>query len=102
MISTEQAHFKPLYEQMQQALVLQGKRPKTIEAYLREIRRVATHVDRCPDNLTVDELKDHFASLVVSHSWSTVILDRNGIQFFYRHVLDKPWEWVKIVKPPRV
>jgi integrase len=98
----EQARFKPLYEQMQQALLLQGKRPKTIDAYSRAVRRVADYVDRCPDNLTADELKDYFASLVASHSWSTVKLDRNGIQFFYRHILNKPWDWVKIVKPPHV
>ena len=102
MNPTEQARFKPLYLAMQQALTLQGKRPKTIDAYSRAVRRVADYFDRCPDNLTADELKDYFASLVDSHSWSTVKLDRNGIQFFYRHVLDKPWNWVKIVKPPQV
>ena len=100
MNATEQARFNPLYEQMQQALLLQGKRPKTIDAYSRAVRRVAGYFDRCPDNLTADELKGYFASLVTSHSWSTVKLDRNGIQFFYRHVLNKPWNWVKIVKPP--
>jgi site-specific recombinase XerD len=102
MNSIEQARFKPLYQEMQQALLLQGKRPKTIDAYSRGIRRVADYVDRCPDNLTADELKSYFASLVHSHSWSTVKLDRNGIQFFYRHVLGKPWDWVMIVKPPEV
>ncbi len=102
MNPTEQARFQSLYQQMQRALRLQGKRPKTIDAYSRAVRRVADYVDRCPDNLTADELKDCFASLVSSHSWSTVKLDRNGIQFFYRHVLDKPWDWVKIVKPPQV
>ena len=102
MNPTEQARFNPLYLAMQQALTLQGKRPKTIDAYSRAVRRVADYFDRCPDNLTADELKDYFASLVDSHSWSTVKLDRNGIQFFYRHVLDKPWDWVKIVKPPQV
>ena len=95
-------YVQPLYQQMQQALTLQGKRPKTIEAYSRAVRRVADHVDRCPDNLTADELKGYFASRVKSHSWSTVKLDRKGIQFFYRHVLNKPWDWVKIVKPPQV
>jgi site-specific recombinase XerD len=102
MNPTEQARFKPLYLAMQRALTLQGKRPKTIDAYSRAIRRVSDYFDRCPDNLTADELKDYFASLVISHSWSTVKLDRNGIQFFYRHVLDRPWDWVKIVKPPKV
>lgn len=102
MDSTEQKRFEPLYGKMQQCLVLQGLRPKTIEAYSRAVRRAATFFDRCPDRLTADDLKDYFTGLVKSHSWSTVKLDRCGIQFFYRHVLNKPWDWVKIVKPPEV
>jgi len=99
---TEQHRFDKLYQKLQQCLVLQGMRPKTIEAYSRAVRRMAAYVDRCPDNLSASELKDYFAALVRSHSWSTVKLDRCGLQFFYRHVLNKQWEWVKIVRPPKV
>ncbi len=102
MNAVEQARFDELYEDMQQNLLLQGKRPKTIEGYSRGVRRVAEYFDRCPDKLTAADLKKYFASLVKSHSWSTVKLDRNGIGFFYRHVLNKPWEWLNIVKPPQV
>jgi len=92
MDSTEQLRFDQLYQKLQQCLVLQGMRPKTIEAYSRAVRRIAAHVDRCPDTLTADEAKGYFAALVRSHSWSTVKLDRCGLQFFYRHVLDKSWQ----------
>lgn len=102
MHPTEQARFTPLYDQMLQALVLQGKRPKTIQAYSRAVRRTADFFDRCPDNVSAQELKGYFSSLVQTHSWSTVKLDRNGLQFFFRHVLNKQWEWVEIVKPPSV
>jgi len=102
MNAVEQARFDELYQDMQQNLLLQGKRPKTIEAYSRGVRRVADYFDRCPDKLTAADLKKYFAALVESHSWSTVKLDRNGIGFLYRHVLDKPWEWLNIVKPPPV
>lgn len=102
MTPKEKQRFEHLYELMQRDLVLQGLRPKTIEAYSRSLRRVAGFFDRCPDNLEPEELKTYFASLVKSHSWSTVKLDRNGIQFFYRHVLERPWNWVEIVKPPEV
>lgn len=102
MDSTEQKRFRPLYEKMQQCLVLQGLRPKTVDAYTRAIRRVTRYFDRCPDQLSVDDLRDYFADLVKSHSWSTVKLDRCGLQFFYRHVLNKQWDWVRIVKPPEV
>ena len=99
MNAIEQARFNPLYEQMLQALKLQGKRPKTIEAYSRAVRRIAGLFERCPDTLSAVELKTYFATLLETHSWSTIKLDRNGLQFFYKHVLDKQWEWVDIVKP---
>ena len=34
--------------------------------------------------------------------WSTVKVDRNGLQFFWRHVLKLDWQWVNIIKPPKV
>jgi site-specific recombinase XerD len=55
-----------------------------------------------PEDLTPDNLKDYFAALVESHSWSTVKIDRLGLQFYWRHVLKKDWRWVDIVKPPKV
>jgi integrase len=61
------------------------------------------YFDACPDRLTQYQLKNYFIALVKSHSWSTVKLDRNGLQFFYHHVLNKQWQWqwVDIIKPPR-
>ncbi len=35
-------------------------------------------------------------------SWSTVKVDRNGLQFFYQHILKRDWQWVDIFKPPQV
>jgi integrase/recombinase XerD len=102
MNSIEQARFNPLFESMQRALKLQGKAKATKDAYTRAVRRAAGYFDRCPDDLTAEELREYFADLLETHSWSTIKLDRCGLQFFYRHVLDRPWDWVDIVKPPRV
>jgi len=101
MNATEQARFNPLYESMQRALKLQGKARATKDAYSRVVRRTTEYFDRCPDNLSAEELRTYFADLLETHSWSTIKLDRCGLQFFYRHVLDKPWDWVEIVKPPQ-
>jgi hypothetical protein len=60
---------------------LQGKADKTIEAYSRAIRRVSEYFDCLPEKLTPDNLKDYFSALVDSHSWSTVKIDRLGLQF---------------------
>lgn len=102
MKPSDQSRFDSLYQQHLNVLRLQGKADATIDAYSRAVRRVSAFFDCCPDTLNQQQLRDYFSSLVHSHSWSTVKLDRNGLQFFYRHILNKPWQWVEIVKPPRV
>jgi len=97
----EQHHYNTLYHQHIINLRLQGKRPATIDAYSRAVRRITLYFDRCPDTLSIDDLKQFFHALIQTHSWSTVKLDRNGLQFFYKYTLDKQWQWLNIVKPPQ-
>jgi integrase/recombinase XerD len=46
-------------------------------------------------------LINYRSELVASHSWSTVKLDLYGLQFYYAHVLRKPWVAPGLVKPPK-
>jgi integrase/recombinase XerD len=102
-MNTSQAQrYNYLYEQHLINLRLQGKRPSTIDAYARAVRRITAFFDKTPDMLTTTDLKLYFNSLIQTHSWSTIKLDRNGLQFSYRYTLDKQWEWLAIVKPPQV
>lgn len=101
MNKAQQQKFQSLYNQHVSALRRQGKAERTIDSYSRAVRRIAEFWDTCPDRLTQDQLEAYFSSLVETHSWSTVKVDRNGLQFFYQHVLNKAWNWVDIVKPPR-
>ena len=102
MKPTEANRFKKLYQRHLRLLKLQGKSQKTIDAYSRSVRRVSEHFDCCPDKLTQEQLEIYFGKLVDSHSWSTVKIDRNGLQFFWRHVLKRDWQWVNIIKPPKI
>jgi len=102
MNPSDKSRFDKLYQRLLTALKLQGLRPKTIESYSRAVRKIAEHFDCCPDTLTKDQLKSYFSYLVDNRSWSLVKIVRNGLQFFYKHVLEKEWVWVDIVKPPEV
>ena len=102
MHTSEQTHFDQLYQQYLVALKLQGLRPKTIDSYSRAVRKTAEYFDCCPDTLTKTQLKTYFSHLVDTRSWSLVKIVRNALQFFYKHVLEKEWVWVDIVKPPNV
>jgi len=99
---TEANRFKKLYQRHLRLLKLQGKSQKTIDAYSRAVRRISEHFDCCPDKLTPEQLEIYFGKLVDTHSWSTVKIDRNGLQFFWRHVLNRDWQWVNIIKPPKI
>jgi len=98
----EANRVKKLYQRHLRLLKLQGKSQKTIDAYSRAVRRVSEHFDCCPDKLTRQQLEIYFGELVDSHSWSTVKIDRNGLQFFWRYVLQRDWQWVNIIKPPKI
>jgi len=102
MNTQDKKHFDKHYQQLLKCLKLQGKADNTIDSYSRALRRLVNHFDCLPELLNPNDLKDYFAALVESHSWSTVKLDRLGLQFYWRHVLGKDWQWINIVKPPKI
>ena len=102
MEPTEQKRFNALYEQHPRGLKLHGYSASTIDVYSRAVRRLSGHYDCVPDQLSVEQLEVYFAALVDSHSWSTVIVDRNGLQFFWKQVLKQDWQWLEIIKAPKI
>jgi integrase len=102
MNKAETNRFNVLYQRHLRLLKLQGKSEKTIDAYSRAVRRIREHFDCCPDQLSLEQREKYFSKLVESHSWSTVKIDRNGLQFFWKHVLKRDWQWVEIIKAPKV
>lgn len=97
----QQDGFNRYYRKHEKCLKLGGFQPKTIEAYARAIRRIGNYFDGRIDNLTSDQLLDYFNELLDDHSWSAVKLDLYGLKFFYTQVLNKPWQDVPLVKPPK-
>jgi len=93
--------FKIFYRKHKKHLKLKGLQPKTIDAYSRAIRRIGNFFGGRIDKLTTDQLLDYFSELLEHHSWSTVKLDLYGLKFFYTHVLDKTWQDIPLIKPPK-
>lgn len=97
-----QSHFEALFKTLVTLLKLQGMRPATINGYSRAVRKIAEYFDYNIENLNKDQLLDYFSQLIDSRSWSTVKIARNGLQFFYKHVLEKDWDRIDFVRPPEV
>jgi integrase/recombinase XerD len=93
--------FTTYYRKHQKSLKLCGLQPKTIEAYSRAIRRIGNYFDCRIDDLTSEQLLEYFHDLLEAHSWSTVKLDLYGLKFFYARVLNKSWEELPLIKPPK-
>jgi len=93
--------FNAYYKKHLQYLNLAGMRPKTIDAYSRAIRRIGNYFDCQIDDLTTDQLLDYFNDLLTSRSWSAVKLDLYGLKFFYSRVLNRTWEDIPLIKPPK-
>jgi integrase len=102
MNQKETKRFNKLYERHLRLLKLQGKSQKTIDAYSRAIRRARDHFGCCPDKLIPEQFEIYFEQLVETHSWSTVKVDRLGLQFFWKYVLKRDWQWINIIKPPKI
>ncbi len=58
MNDNDQTHFNRLYEQHHNALALQGKSERTIEAYSRSLRKLAAKFDMPPD-------RDHYRAFKI-------------------------------------
>ena len=89
------------YNKHRKHLKLNGLQPKTIDAYSRAIRRIGNYFDCQLYDLTMDQLVDYFTGLLESHSWNTVKLDLYGLRFFYTKVLNKDWQDIPLIKPPK-
>ena len=82
-------------------MLRQGMSPATVEAYSRSVRRLFSETGKLPGDLGRAELEEYFTHLVKTHSWSTIKVDRNGLRFFYQHVLRRDFHWINICKPRR-
>lgn len=102
MNAQDHARFQFLYQRYLTELTLRGKSTKTIDLYSRCLRQVSDYFDTCPDQLSTDQLRQYFMHLVEHRSWSLVKIARNAIQSFFQYVLERPWEYVPIVRAPKV
>ena len=91
----QQAKFNSLYQQHVNGLRRQGKADTIVDAYSPALRRIVDFFDVWPDKITQDHLSTYFDYLIKTHSWSTVEVDLNGLQFFFKYILKRTWIWVE-------
>ena len=64
MAARKKTPLSPLALRMQDDLILSGKRPKTVKAYVAGVRQLARYYDQSPDALTEDQVRAWLVFLV--------------------------------------
>lgn len=94
-------HFLSQYKRAQERLMLRGMAPASANGYLRALRIAAEHHPGGIDDLDREALSRYFALRLESHSHSTVSIDVNALKFYYKHVLERPWQGDGLFTMPR-
>lgn len=92
-----------LRQQMIQELQLAGLSPRTHEAYLRAVRKLAEHFCTPPDQLSEQQVREYLLFLRNEKrlSASSLKIAAVGIQFFYRRVAPRDWPTLTNLRIPR-
>ena len=92
-----------LRQRMIQDLQLAGRGERTQEAYVRAVRKLATHFRRSPDLLTESQVRDYFLFLKndCKFSPSALKIAHSGIKFFYTHSVPREWATLLKLRVPR-
>jgi site-specific recombinase XerD len=79
---------------MRQDLQIAGLSARTQQAYLREVRKLASHFRCSPDRLTETQLRESFLYLKneTPLAPASIKMAFHGIRFFFRHTEPRQWQ----------
>jgi hypothetical protein len=82
----------PLRTRMMEDMALAGLAKSTQDAYVKAVRGLAAHFRRSPDQLSEEEVRRYLLGVRENGAArGTFKTAHYGIQFFYRHTLDRDW-----------
>lgn len=80
-----------LRRRMIRDMTVRGFSPRTHEAYLAAVQRLAEQYRRAPDQISAEEVRAHLEHLITVRklSWSTCSIAANAFRFFYHVTLGR-------------
>jgi integrase len=84
-------------------LQLRGYSDSTQDLYVRAVRKLCEHYNKCPGQITEEELRDYFLYGKNVKKWarSTSTVALCGIKFFYENTIQRPWPTLLFIRPGR-
>lgn len=92
----------PLRQRLIEDMQLRGFSPRTQEAYVHAVHRLAQHFHKSPDLITDEDLRQYFLHLtqVQHYARPTVTIALCGIKFFVERTLGKTFTTLSLMRPP--
>jgi site-specific recombinase XerD len=99
----EDFHMTDLRQRFLEDLQLLGKSAHTQHAYVRAVRMLAEHFHTSPDHLTDAQIRQYFLYVINVKQWSasTITIALCGIKTFFTVTLQREWQMVDVIRPPK-
>lgn len=93
----------PLRRRMLEDMQLRAFSPRTQQAYLAAVHRLAQHFHKSPDLITDEELRQYFLHLTQDRhdARATITIALCGIKFFFERTLGKTFTALSLMRPPQ-
>jgi hypothetical protein len=92
LFDQREPQMSPLRARMIEDMMLAGLARSTQAVYVEAVRKLAGRYRRSPDELSEEEVRSHLVSLRARGiARGTFKSNHYGIQFLYRHTLDRNW-----------
>jgi len=95
--------LSPLAEKMRQDIQLAGLAQRTVDSYLRQVRKFAEYIRRSPDKATEADLRRYLLYIKNERNLtpSSINVAYSAIKFFYSKTCERTWKTLKNLRVQR-
>lgn len=81
-------------DRFEQELRLRGYSERTVDSYVHQVKRFVKHFMRSPVELGATEIREYLVHVTEVEKLAPATINQSifALRFFYREILDRPWE----------
>ena len=86
--------YEEYFDKLKKAFQIRNRKESSLEAYKQSIAKFFNATGKNPEDVTLEDARDYIFDLRVNQKKSTQYCNsiNSALKFFYRFVLNKPWD----------
>lgn len=86
--------YEEYFDKLKKAFQIRNRKESSLEAYKQSISKFLDTIGKNPEEVTLEDARDYIFDLRVNQKKSTQYCNsiNSALKFFYRFVLNKPWD----------